>query len=969
MVLERTRLRLRVVRDALETLAAIYRRDRNLGQIVGKAWFVTTREGWRGVKSRLLLLAFPAPPPPAVAGPRGPAYEQWIERFDSLGQPHVRAARRHLATLSLPDVLILLVVSRDDVGSIGRVVASWRESIHAGWHAAIVVSDDLSRSEIDSLDAVAASHPRIRLISKPEEIEAARSRFDYTLLCFGCVLLNSLSLYMFGAAVIRSGAEIVYSDNDRIDEAGQRVDPAFKPQFSPEYVARYNYVGDCLLVGRAIPLDAGSLFRLTLAAYDQLVAGLVRGRWVEHLPFILFHVLGDRPRSVHDLPVFADDGPGVAIIIPTRDGLAHLKPCLESILEKTSYDLGLVDIIVVDNNSSEPATLEYLDNIGKHRNVAVRKYPFPFNFASINNFGAGETQQEILVFLNNDTVVHDPGWLSKLVWYAKQPDVGMVGAKLLFPDGTIQHGGCVAGANSGTVQHLLTYANPADVAASDRTREMTLFTGACCAVRREVFERIGGFDPILRITWNDVKFCLDCLCAGFRNIYIADPLLYHDESKTRGRDNTRERMDRYFGEAHYTRRRFRTYFFDDPSYNPNLSVAMAGELAEPPRIRRPWSRAKDRPRRILVLSMVYKFGFGVPLVIQQQARKLQDLGYEVVIGGPKAETDITFPGCERVVLGSAKEAAIFAWETDVSLIVSHTPPYFEVPIFIGPHIPVLAYDYGEPSADFFAEPTRSYLMDVEFQKRSAAALTTAIATISQSVKDETLNNDAIVVGLANSHLPAWSDALRPRRDRVRRRLGWDDRIVVLTVNRFSENERAYKGLDKIALILREFPYLHPERSRGLVWALAGAGSPGDVEQVEALGFTVFPNVSDEVLADLYTAADIYMSFSRWEGYNLGISQALAMGLPTIASDIPAHREFPIVTSNSTLAVCNWLAGQIEAHPVARDGRGATVYDWEDSTSRFAELIERLLRCPDPQRPRCGGSAAFRQQTCRPRTER
>jgi hypothetical protein len=220
------------------------------------------------------------------------------------------------------------------------------------------------------------------------------------------------------------------------------------------------------------------------------------------------------------------------------------------------------------------------------------------------------------------------------------------------------------------------------------------------------------------------------------------------------------------------------------------------------------------------------------------------------------------------------------------------------------------------------------------------------------VKDEALNNDAIVVGLANSHLPMWSETLRPRRDKVRHQLGWVGCFVVLTVCRFHENERAYKGLDKIAAISREFPYLHPGHSKNIVWALAGVGTPSDVKQVEALGFTVYANVSDEMLIDLYTAADTYMSFSRWEGYNLGISQALAMGLPTIASDIPAHREFPIVTSDSTLAVSNWLADKIETPAV---DRRAIVYDWEMRTTRFSQIVEQLLQHPNTQRPRFGAS--------------
>ena len=975
MRLVRTRRRIRVLGKGLATLVAIYERDRNLRQIVGNVWFVATREGLIGVRHWLIrsappeILAIDAsqletaqPEPdsqPAIDTKR--LYTDWLARFDPLREREVQAARRHLATLDLPDLLILAVITPGSLSSAGRMVASWQESIHRGWHAAIVVPSDLPSPGMEAIRAAAASDPRISIVTTTDEIEAARARFDYTLLCFGGVLLNNLSAYVFLEAAIRTGAEIVYSDHDRVDETGQRADPAFKPQFSPEYLARYNYIGNCLLLSRSVAFtleEAGSLLRLSPTAFDTLVSRLVLQRRVEHSPFTLFHALDAQPHLPHDLPVYADTGPSVAIIIPTRDGLGHLKPCIESILSKTSYDLSRVDIVIIDNNSVEPETHEYLDSIAAQPNLCIVKYPGKFNFAEINNVGARATTRDILVFLNNDTTVHDPAWLSKMVWYSKQDGVGMVGGKLLFPNGTIQHGGCVAGASLGTVQHLLSYALPADVAATDHTREMSVVTGACVAVRRTVFHQVGGFDPILQITWNDVKTCLECLSAGLRNIYVADPLMIHDESKTRGHDNTRERYVRYFSEGDYTRRRFRSYFYDDPSYNPNLSLEKASNLAEPPRVRRPWSRPADRPIRILLLSVVYRIGFGVPVVILQHVKKLTGLGYDVIIGGPMGENEFSFPGCERVVLGSIKEAAVYAFAHDVALIISHTPPFFEVPILIGAHIPVLAYDYGEPSAEFFPEPTRSYLLEVGYQKRAAAALTTTIATISQSVKDETLNKDALVVGLANSHLPAWSESLRPARDRFRHEQGWSDGFVVLTVCRFYVNERAYKGLDKIASILREFPYLHPEHAKPLIWALAGAGSPDDVEQAEQMGFTVFPNVSDEILADLYKAADAYMGFSKWEGYNLGISQALAMGLPTLGSDIPAHREFPIATTNSTLAACEWLANAVALRTAGGPDRRAIVYEWERSTTEFVKVVEDMLQRSALQQPRLGASGCL-----------
>ena len=964
MRLVRNRERFHVLKSGVTLVAEAFRYNRNPGRMIGKAVQLLSNEGLRGVKSRILLRAFPAPPllppPPLLPKPTlGDLYPAWLGRFDHLQPARVAAARRHHAGLTLPDILILALVTPDSLPGFDRLLASWQSSIHPGWQAAAIASADLSAADLDTLRGHAAADPRVRVLTTAQEIVAARESFAYTLLCFGDCRLDELSLYMFLEAATRTTADIVYADHDRIAATGQRADPAFKPQNSPEYLACFNYIGDCLLLAAAVaftPAALQTLLRPTSAGYDALVPRLLAHRRVEHLPFVLSHVpAGLPPRRIHDVPTFADEGPTVAIIIATRNGLQHLKPCIDSILETTRYHLRLVEFILIDNDSREPETLAYLDDLSRRTGFTVLKYPHPFNFADINNVGARATRSDILVFLNNDTLVNDPAWLSKFVYYASQPDVGIVGARLLFPDGTIQHGGCVAGAGLGAVEHI-GYGKPMGDAAVDHTREMSLVTGACIAVRRSVFEQVGGFDPILKITWNDIKLCLSCLSAGLRNIYLADPVMIHDESKTREQDNTRDHMARYFSEADYTRRRFKRYFYDDPSYNPNLSFETIGLPAEPPRVCWPWSATGQAPRRILVLSAVYKIGFGVPLVIQQHARKLLQLGYEVVIGGPRAEREFDFPGCQRVSIGSPKEAAVYAFCNDISLIISHTPPFFSVPLFVGGHIPVLSYDYGEPSADFFVDPVRSYLLDVSYQKRAAAALTTAIATISQAVKDETLNPDATVLGLANSHLEVWSESLRPQRAITRRDSLWQERFVVLTVCRFSENERVYKGLDKIAAIQREFPYLYPEKAAKLVWALAGGGSQDDVRQLEQLGFTVFANVSDERLAQLYQAADAYMSFARWEGYNLGIGQALAMGLPTVASDIPAHREFPITTSDSIVAVCHWLACEIDRHTAATPDRRATVYDWEVSTTRFTDFVAGLLQAGPPQ-SRAGASPA------------
>ncbi|WP_158555158.1 glycosyltransferase [Fulvimarina endophytica] len=946
MAIDKIRRRLRTVRYATRMLSKTSNGRLNIIRLARKTISVGRSEGLSGIKTRIVTLALALQSKDGSALLSPPlTYEAWLDRFDILKDQHLRAAKAHHRSLDLPEIRIVSFIGHSDVPLVGRMVEGWRSSIHERWNAVLVLPNDLSESETSALRARLADEPNITISKGGARLEALLAENQPTLLCRGPVLLNPLSLYMLIEAAVRTGASLVYADNDRMDGDGVRRDPQFKPQYSPLYLSHFNYIGDCVLVAGKPDLDREPIGAASFEdpeAFDRLIAAIGASGKVEHVPFVLYHMLRTVDRRARPFPAPSDHGPSVSIIIPTKDGVGYLRPCIESILEKTSYARDLFEVIVLDNNSKLDETRDYFGELSRLSNVRVIAYPHKFNFSKINNFGAQQTERDILVFLNNDTVVIDPQWLSKLVAQAQREETGVVGGKLLFPDGTLQHAGCAAGVGMGTIRHLSNHRPAEDIVDRDHTREMTVMTGACFAIRRSVFWDVGGFDPILAITWNDAKLCLDCLAAGYRNIYIADPLLIHDESKTRERDNTRETMARFFDEAHYTRSRYRSYFFDDPSYSPNLSAERAGDLAEPPRVRRPWLRAERTRKKILVLSSVYKLGFGVPLVIQQHVRKLVELGYEIVIGGPVAEREFAFPGCERVELSSSKEAAVYAFCNDVDLIVCHTPPFFTIPTLIGGHIPVLSYDYGEPSADFFPEPTRSYLIEVEDQKRSAASLTTQLAAISQAVKDETINDRAVVVGLANSHLPAWSPMHRPRRQRVRQATGWEDRFVVLTVCRFSENERVYKGLDKIARMIREFAYLYPEKADRMAWALAGAGSAHDVAQVEALGFTVFPNVPDEELTDLYTAADAYLGFSRWEGYNLGISQALAMGLPTLASDIPAHREFPIATTGSVLAACKWLTNEVDRQDETDRNRKATVYDWEVSSTKFADLVAITL---------------------------
>ena len=209
---------------------------------------------------------------------------------------------------------------------------------------------------------------------------------------------------------------------------------------------------------------------------------------------------------------------------------------------------------------------------------------------------------------------------------------------------------------------------------------------------------------------------------------------------------------------------------------------------------------------------------------------------------------------------------------------------------------MVIFDHGEPPPDWFPDDAVDR-KNIDAEKRFCYALADMVMTNTASVKDEIGWEQAVVAGLGNSHLTIWHAGRALRRDLIRNRLGMDGKFVLLNVCRFHARERIYKGVDEYVAVREQLQLAHPDIAEKIRFVLCGRGSAADQLEMERQGLTVYANVTDNELIDLYTAADLYVNFSKWEGYNLGIGQALALGLEVIASDIPAHRRFPISVSN------------------------------------------------------------------------
>ncbi len=433
---------------------------------------------------------------------------------------------------------------------------------------------------------------------------------------------------MVAAALAHPQWRLLYSDEDKIDAEGRRFDPYFKPDFNYRLLLGQNYVGHLLMCradllreigGFRTGYDGSQDWDLVLRCVERL-----RREEIGHVPQVLYHWRAHVGSTAADPTVksYATEAarravqahlqrrgqeaeveevapgcmrvrralpsvpPQVTLIVPTRDRVDLLRPCVEGLLHATDYPA--LELLVVDNGSVEVRTRDYLAAIARDPRVRVLRFDAPFNYSAINNFAARHASGSVLGLVNNDILVIEPGWLQEMVAEVLSPEVGAVGARLLYPDGRLQHAGVVLGIGGvaahpwcGWPEETLGQMGRLQVA-----QELSAVTAACLLVRREVFEQVGGLDEALAVAYNDVDFCLRVRAAGYHNVWTPYARLVHAESATRGDDLRPDKRARLQREADFIRQRWGALLDDDPAYNPNLSLdSEAFALAAIPRPR------------------------------------------------------------------------------------------------------------------------------------------------------------------------------------------------------------------------------------------------------------------------------------------------------------------------------------------------------------------------------------------------
>lgn len=406
--------------------------------------------------------------------------------------------------------------------------------------------------------------------------------------------------------------DFIYTDEDKLDSNGKRCYPHFKPDYSPDTLLSVNYFCHFTVLRTSVLREIGGWRKGFEGAqdWDLFLRFVEKTNNIYHIPKVLYHwrmietstsMNTDSKSYVFDASqktleealerrningivhkhkkvpyywieyIFEKD-PLISIIIPTKDYASTLETCLQSIYKKTSYKN--FEIIVVDNRSIEKETFELFDKYKKeHSNFKVIKADMEFNYSKINNLAVKEADGDYILLLNNDTEVITEDWLQHMVGLASQPHIGAVGAKLIYPDNTIQHGGVIMGLG-GVASHAFINDPMESFGKVGRLCvpfNFSVVTAACLMVSTKKFNQINGLNEQLKVAYNDVDFCLRLLEKGYYNIMSPMSELFHYESKSRGLEDTVEKKKRFRSEEKYIYIKWKDIILNDPMYNPNLS--------------------------------------------------------------------------------------------------------------------------------------------------------------------------------------------------------------------------------------------------------------------------------------------------------------------------------------------------------------------------------------------------------------
>ena len=549
--------------------------------------------------------------------PYGPWYEAYVPDEQTLEkQRKQKFSQSPLISIAVPAYKTPGVFLRQMLDSV-------RTQTYGNWELCIANASPGEDEMGKILREYAKKDPRIRWMDLKENLGIsentnaafAMAQGEFVGLLDHDDLLAPNALYEVVKAINETkDVDVVYTDEDKVTaDLSEHFQPHFKPDFNLDLLRSNNYICHFFVVRRSILAQTGGFRKEFDGAqdHDLIFRCTEQAREIAHVPEILYHwrthreSTADNPASkmyaydagkraieahlarmqvqgtVSHTPDYGffrvkypvQGSPLVSVIIPNKDETETLRSCIRSLKENTTYKN--FEILIIENNSTTKEIFSYYKELSREENIRIFNWKKEFNYSAINNFGARKARGEYLLFLNNDIQVITPDWMEEMLGVCQREEVGAAGVKLIYPDNTIQHAGCVIGIG-GIAGHMFVDM-PAERSGylhkASLLQDMSAVTAACMMIKRSVFQKVKGFTEELAVAFNDVDLCLKVRREGYLIVYDPYARLYHMESKTRGAEDSEAKMRRFQTEIEY----MRCHWLDilkkgDPYYNKNLSL-------------------------------------------------------------------------------------------------------------------------------------------------------------------------------------------------------------------------------------------------------------------------------------------------------------------------------------------------------------------------------------------------------------
>ncbi len=554
-------------------------------------------------------------------------YSQYLLK-KKLNKDIIKQYKRNIKGLAhQPLFSIIMPVYNPRIDLFVKTLDSVCGQVYEYWELCIADDNSTDPEVREIIERYCKTNERIKAVFREQNGHISRASNsalelatgEYSVLMDHDDILSNDALYEMALAINKTGgADIIYSDEDKIDEWGMHSEPHFKPDWSPENLLSRNYLGHVCVYKTAQIRDVGG-WRVGFEGsqdYDLLLRYSEMYNNVIHIPEVLYHwrihsgsaamseavkpyayraaqmALAEAMsrRGMEATVDFLDSFRGysirfglknknakVSIIIPSRNRADLLSKCLKSIETKSTYKN--FEIVVIDNNSDQKDFFDLIEQYKQKPNISFKCVldKEAFNFSRLINLGRKNSSGEFIILLNNDTEIISPDWIEAMMEHVQRKEIGVAGAKLLYNNDTIQHAGVIVGLG-GCAGHVLIGEDregPGYFNYVNMLNQYSALTAACIMVRSDAFDEVNGFDEIFTTEYNDVDFCLKLIEAGYRNLYVPHCELYHYESMSRGHPNsTSESYKKHVREVNLFRKKWKNYVENDPCYNPNLSLGV-----------------------------------------------------------------------------------------------------------------------------------------------------------------------------------------------------------------------------------------------------------------------------------------------------------------------------------------------------------------------------------------------------------